>query len=200
MNRTAALLVSVLLMTLSGSSALAQQMVPMKGMMLDRESLQNNLVGATAMPADRTLELQIVLKVRNKDAFDKLPDEQNDPDSPYYHRQISREEIARDFGPSASDYQAVESWLTSQGLQVVAVDDSFLSRSIRCTGTVAQIESAFRVQLTQSGDGQSFANTTEPQIPETLVALIGYIGGLSNLMGSGSGPKIGSPVPGKVVP
>jgi subtilase family serine protease len=181
MNRTAALLVSVLLMTLSGSSALAQQMVPMKGMMVDRESLQNNLVGATAMPADRTLELQIVLKVRNKDAFDKLPDEQNDPNSPYYHRQIPREEIARDFGPSASDYQAVESWVTSQGLQIVGADDSFLSRSIRFTGTVAQIESAFRVQLTQSGDGQYFANTTEPQIPETLVALIGYIGGLSKL-------------------
>jgi subtilase family serine protease len=188
MNRTAALPVSVLLMTLSGSSALAQQMVPMKGMMLDRESLQNNLVGATAMPTNRTLELEIVLKVRNKEAFNKLPDEQNDPGSPYYHRQISREEIARDFGPTASDYQAVENWLTSQELQLVGVDDSFLSRSIRCSGTVAQIESSFRVQLTQSADGQYFANTTEPQIPDNLVPLIGYIGGLTNMMASGAGP------------
>lgn len=179
--RRITLLMSLLILIPFGSAAFAQQMVPMKGHILDRESLQRNLVGATAMPGGRTLELQITLKVRNKRAFDKLPDEQNDPNSPYYHRQIPREEIARDFGPSASDYQAVESWVTSQGLQIVGADDSFLSRSIRFTGTVAQIESAFRVQLTQSGDGQYFANTTEPQIPETLVALIGYIGGLSNL-------------------
>ena len=186
MNRTAGLLVSALLMTAAGTSA-PQQMVPMKGHIVDRESLQNNLVGATEMPASETLELQITLKVQNKDAWSKLIDEQNDPDSRYYHHQFSREEMARDFGPSSSDYQAVENWLTSQGLHVVGVDDSFLSRSIRCTGTVAQIQSAFRVRLKQSADGRSFANTTEPEIPENLVPLIGYIGGLTNLMASSPG-------------
>jgi subtilase family serine protease len=187
MNRTARLLVSALLVAVASPSALAQQMVPMKGMVVDRESLQNTLVGATEMPANRTLELQVVLKVRNKEVFDKLPDEQNDPSSPYYHHPFSSEEMARDFGPSASDYQAVENWLTSQGLQIIGVDDSFLSRSIRCTGSVAQIQSAFRMQLRQSADGRSFANTTEPEIPEYLVPVIGYIGGLTNLGSSSPG-------------
>ena len=187
MNRPVALVISVLMTFTLASPALAQQMVPMKGMMLDRESLQNNLIGATEMPASQTLELQITLKVQNKDAWSKLIDEQNDPNSRYYHHQFSHEEMARDFGPSASDYQAVESWLASQRLHVVGVDDSFLSRSIRCTGTVAQIRSAFLVQMKQSGDGRSFANTTEPEIPENLVALIGYIGGLTNLGSSAPG-------------
>jgi Pro-kumamolisin, activation domain len=164
MNRIVSL-ISSLAIVLFGSVAIAQEMVPIRRHTPDRETLQNTLVGATAMQASRSLELQITLKVQHKEAFDKLPDEQNDPNSPYYHHQFSREEIARDFGPSASDYQAVESWLTSRGFQIISVDDSFLSRSISFTGTAAQVQSVFKVQLMQSSDGESFSNTTDPWIP-----------------------------------
>jgi hypothetical protein len=95
--RAISLFISLLTIILFGSAALAQEMVPIRGHTPDRESLQNSLLGATAMQASRSLELQITLKVQHKGEFDKLPDEQNDPNSTYYHHQFSREEIARDF-------------------------------------------------------------------------------------------------------
>jgi len=191
-----ALLILALTMIPFASKALAQQMMPLKGHVPDRESLQRNLVDATAMPESRQLVLQIVLRVHNKDAWAKLIDEQNDPDSPNYRHHFSDQELASNFGPSASDYQVVENWLTSHGFQILSVDDSFLSRSIRFTGTAAQVKSTLQVQLMQSRDGNSFSNTTDPQVPENLAGLIGYIGGLSNVTGSGSGPHTITPASG----
>ena len=133
------------------------------------------------MPADRSLKLQIVLKVHNKAAFDHLADEQNDPNSPYYHHQFSKDELSRDFGPPQNDYESVEHWLIAQGFQIVSVDDSFLSRSIEFSGTAAQVNTAFNFTLTQSPDGKWFSNTSDPQLPPNLAEIIGYIGGLSNL-------------------
>lgn len=187
-------LLILLALLIAGPPAIAH-MTPLKGHKPDSETIRANLSNATVMPANRTLELQIVLKVRNKDAFDKLPDEQNDPNSPYYHHQFSREEMAKDFGPSQSDYQSVEQWLIAQGFQILSVDDSFLSRSISFTGTAAQVEGAFRVNLMQSQDGKWFSNTTDPQVPASLAGIIGYIGGLHNLAGVSAGPHFSSPEP-----
>jgi subtilase family serine protease len=157
------------------------QMTRLNGNTPDRESIQANLADATPMPPDRLLKLRIVLKVRNKAAFDHLADEQNDPNSPYYHHQFSKDELSRDFGPSQNDYQSVEHWLIAQGFQIVSVDDSFLSRSIEFSGTAAQVNSTFNFTLTQSPDGRWYSNTSDPQVPPNLTEIIGYIGGLSNL-------------------
>lgn len=154
----------------------AQSMVPLIGHTPDLENIQRNLGAAVAIPGNRTLQLQIVLNVRNKDQFARLPEEQNDPSSPYYQHEFSKEELAKNFGPTASDYQAVEAWLVSQGFQIVSVDDSFLSRSITFTGTAAQVQRGFVVQIIQSADGRMFSNTTDPKVPSALASLIGYVG------------------------
>lgn len=111
MKRTESIGLGLLMILLASQAFAQQQIVPMKGHLLDRESLQRNLVGATPMLRAERLKLQITLKVCNKDSFDKLADEQNDPNSPYFHHKFSGEELARDFGPSATDYQAVKSWV-----------------------------------------------------------------------------------------
>jgi len=61
------------------AAPLSAQTLPLKGNTPDLETMRRNLAGATAMPPNTSLKLQIVLKVRNKDAFDKLADAQNDP-------------------------------------------------------------------------------------------------------------------------
>jgi subtilase family serine protease len=90
---------------------------------------------------------------------------QQDPHSPNYHRWLTPEQYGERFGMSPRDLITVSAWLQSKGL---TVEETSRGRTeILFTGTVAQIEQAFRTEIHsyQVQGEMHFANATEPSLP-----------------------------------
>jgi subtilase family serine protease len=107
-----------------------------------------------------------------QDALRKLLAEQQDPSSSHYHKWLTPEQFANQFGLASSDVVQVKNWLESEGF---AVDQVARSRTqISFTGSVARIESVFRTEIdTLVVNGQRhFANVTELSIPAALADVI----------------------------
>jgi uncharacterized protein (TIGR03437 family) len=120
-----------------------------------------------------------------------LRDQQN-PASPRYHRWLTPEEFADQFGSSRNDITAAAEWLRSQGF---AVGKVARSRSwIVFSGTARQAEDAFRTEIHRySLQGQDhFGNTSEPSIPAALADLVLGIEGLDDLSPETSQPEMTS--------
>jgi subtilase family serine protease len=113
-------------------------------------------------------------------ALEKLLEDQQDPDSPDYHKWLTPEKYAARFGMSADDLAKVSSWLKSQGLTV----DGFSRARTRVffSGSAAQVENVFRTELHQYRiNGETyFANATEVSVPMALSGMVLDVRGLDN--------------------
>ena len=113
-------------------------------------------------------------------AMTALLAEQQDRSSSNYHRWLTPEQYAEQFGLSPTDIDKIVSWLQSNGL---AVDYSARGRNwIAFSGTVRDVELAFRTEIHQYRiDGEThFANSTEPSIPAELTDIVLAMGGLDD--------------------
>jgi hypothetical protein len=89
-----------------------------------RRALTNSETG-------ETLEFEVSLKMRS---FAELQ-------TRVAHRElISFQEMEDKYNPTASDYDTVSHWLTSEGFSIVRQDDNHLA--VFAQGTVAQIQAA----------------------------------------------------------
>jgi pseudomonalisin len=125
------------------------------------------------------LQMQVTLALRNRSDLESLLAEQQDPTSPNYHKWLTPDEFGQRFGPDPAGAQVVSDWLTSAGFTVTSVD--LKSRSIKFIGTVADAERVFTTTISKFGDGSTYANTSDPQIPSQFVGIIGAIDGLDNM-------------------
>jgi uncharacterized repeat protein (TIGR03803 family) len=102
---------------------------------------------APAGPTSRwtRLDLSISLPWRNQDALARLLHELYDPASPNYHRYLTPQQFADQFGPTEEDYDAVIRFAESHGLTVTARHPNRALLDVR--GPVASIERAFHVTL-----------------------------------------------------
>jgi len=131
------------------------------------------LPGARALgPANPHATIEVLLKLRRKK---ELPDIDNRPQKP-----ISREELANEYGGSEEDMSKVEASIQSFGLQVVSKDPA--TRSIRLSGTIAQIEAAFQVKLFNYAhpDGNYRGRVGEVHVPAELKDIVRGVFGLDN--------------------
>ena len=105
---------------------------------------------------------------------------QQDPSSPLYQVWLTPEKYAARFGVADSDIAKVKAWLAEQGLEVESVSRS--RNSIRFTGTVGQIEAAFRTELHyyQHGDKTDFAPSTEVSVPAAIAPIVLSVRGLTS--------------------
>jgi subtilase family serine protease len=112
--------------------------------------------------------------------LDKLLEEQQDPDSPNYHKWLTPEGYAARFGMSESDLAKVSAWLKSLGLTVNGF--SRARTRVFFSGTAAQVETAFRTELHQyQVNGETrFANATEVSVPMALSGMVLGVRGLDN--------------------
>jgi subtilase family serine protease len=112
--------------------------------------------------------------------LDRLLEEQQDPDSPNYHKWLTPEDYAGRFGMSESDLAKVSAWLKSLGLTVNGF--SRARTRVFFSGTAAQVERAFRTELHQyQVDGETrFANATEVSVPLALSGMVLGVRGLDN--------------------
>jgi subtilase family serine protease len=120
----------------------------------------------------KSMMLVLAPSPEQQQALESLIAAQRDPASPYYHRWLTPEEFGEHFGPTAEDVQRVASWLQSKGMTVDEVASS--RRSIRFSGTSAQIENAFAAGMRQYkiNGVLHIANSADPTIPQALAPVV----------------------------
>lgn len=137
---------------------------------------------------DRKLGQMLLMLSPTKEqnaALEAVIKEMHTPSSPKYHHWLKPADIGARFGVSQQDAAAVQQWLQTQGFEVKRVASS--RRFIAFSGTVAQVESAFRTEMHQYDfKGQKFiANSKEIQIPSALSPVVRGVVRLSSAPKSG---------------
>jgi subtilase family serine protease len=110
-------------------------------------------------------------------ALKQLLEEQQAPQSPYFHKWLTPQQYADRFGLSHNDVQKISAWLRSQGLTVVRVANG--RNWIVFSGTASQVENAFRTEIHHYNvNGEMhFANATPPSLPAALSGIAtGFMG------------------------
>jgi uncharacterized protein (TIGR03437 family) len=105
---------------------------------------------------------------------------QQDPSSANYHKWLSPEQYADQFGVSRNDLNRITAWLQSQGLQVKRVARS--RAWIQFSGTAGQIGAALHTQINQYVENGAvrYANVSDPSIPAALAGMVRGFFGLHN--------------------
>jgi subtilase family serine protease len=156
------------------------QLVRLKGNVhpLARPEFDRGVVAAS-MPLQRML---LVLK-RSADQETALAQfllDQQNANSPNYHKWLTPEQFGAQFGPADTDIQAVTSWLQVHGFQVAKISKGKLA--IEFSGTAAQVKQAFHTEIHKlfvNGE-QHLANTADPQIPAALLPVVHGLAPLNN--------------------
>lgn len=96
----------------------------------------------------------------------------HDRTSPNFHRWLSAAEFGARFGASPEDLEAIQGWLTQQGLQVNAVFPSRMT--IDFSGTAGQVAAAFHTEIhrLEVNGVAHIANIRDPLIPAALAPVI----------------------------
>jgi subtilase family serine protease len=137
------------------------------------------LAAATPAHADMPIRLRIYLDLRNKEAARKMSDDLHNASSPIYHKWINPQKFDELFGPLPASYDAIAAWLKSQGFSVNAIRRD--RRDVEFTGTVAQADQAFHVQIMSMRDGKQYGILSDPMISARFQGVILGVVGLDNL-------------------
>jgi len=132
------------------------------------------------LPAANRLQLTIGLPLRNTNALATLFQQLYDRRSANYHRYLTPEQFAEQFGPAEQDYQNVINYAKSNRLEVVR---TFANRAlIDVTGRVDDIEGMFQVKMGTyqhpTENRQFFAPNAEPSVEAGMPIL--YVSGMDN--------------------
>ncbi len=128
-----------------------------------------------AAPASLRLDRMMLMLKRSDDQekiLRKLIDDQQDKNSPSFHKWMTPQEFGKAFGPSDADVAAVTSWLKSQGFEGIVVGNG--RTFVEFSGDAARLKQAFHTEMHQfSVKGQThYANASEPQIPRALTPVV----------------------------
>jgi len=112
--------------------------------------------------------------------LDALLAAQQNPTSPSFHQWLTPAQFGDRFGVATADLQKVTAWLQGHGLTVVETPES--KNFIVFTGTAAQVESAFHVEMRNyaTSDRKFYANSGEPSVPAALATVVAGFRGLNN--------------------
>ena len=113
-------------------------------------------------------------------ALDRLLAQQQDPNSPNYHRWLTPAEFADRFGLSQKDIDRITTWLKSRGFTILSVGSG--RNMVIFSGTAAQVESAFKTEIHRYDvEGEPHvANSTPIMIPAALNGIVTGIRGLND--------------------
>jgi hypothetical protein len=123
------------------------------------------------------MRIQLRRPAAQEQAFEQLIEQLHDAKSPNYHHWLTAAEIGAQFGPAQSDITAISAWLRQSGFTVTAVSPGGML--VDFSGTAGQVRRIFRSEIHNvSVRGKiSYANVSDPQIPEALSpAMVGILG------------------------
>jgi subtilase family serine protease len=132
-------------------------------------------------PAEKlSLSLVFAPSAAQKVALQQLLQDQQNPNSPQYHKWITPEKFAEDFGLSVAQVETVRNWLNGVGIPVREVAPS--RNRISFDATAAQAQALFSVELRHyrvNGE-MHYANNVEPSVPQVLAGQLVGIRGLND--------------------
>lgn len=161
-------LATALSLALAGAS-LSATATPAAGAFVD--------LGATN--PNEIVQVLVVLQNKNNAELQRFVYQTVDPTNPNYHQFMTTAQFAAQFGASDGNIQNVITFLAANGITTTKVLADHLA--IEATGTVAQFEQAFHVQLRdhQSANGRTWhAPTSAPKVPGALKSAILAVTGL----------------------
>jgi subtilase family serine protease len=132
------------------------------------------------LPATQTLRFDMVLPLRDRAGLQNFVREVQDPTSPSYHQFLTPQEVTARFGPSQEDWDALVAFAKASGFEII--NGTREERDLRLTGTVANVEKAFHVNMGTyhdlTEDRTFFAVDREPTVD--LPFQLWHITGLDN--------------------
>jgi len=127
-----------------------------------------------------SMQLSIVLPLRNQSGLTSLLSGLYDPSSPDYHHFLSVAQFTDQFSPTAEDYQTVVDFALANGFTIGAIPSNRMVVPIR--GSAAQVEKAFNVKMNNyqhpTENRTFFSPDREPSL--ALNVSIAHITGLNN--------------------
>ncbi len=99
----------------------------------------------SALPANQTLSLAILLSLRDEAGLDAMLADVYNPDSPNYRHFLSVAEFTERFAPSQADHDALVAELQARHLTVTSTSANRLV--IDVSGKVSDVEQAFHLQM-----------------------------------------------------
>ncbi len=97
------------------------------------------------LPASQTLQLDVVLPLRDQAGLDAFLANLHNPNSADYRQFLTPVEFIERFGPTLQDYDTVVQYVQNHGL--VVVGGSWEGMEVQVKGPVSAIESAFNVNM-----------------------------------------------------
>jgi hypothetical protein len=144
------------------------------------------------VPPSTVLTLAVGVPTQSSSGMPSLVRQLSDPTSPSYRQYLTQDQILAQFGPSASDYQAVINWAQSVGFTVTATYPNRLLVDV--TATAAQVEQALFANLVfrlRPDGSQFFSLERDPSLCATGIPIL-RISGLDTrvvpTLAGGTGP------------
>jgi len=132
------------------------------------------------LPATQSINLDIVLPLRDQAGLESTLQGLYDPSSPSYRHFLTVQEFTARFGPSQADYDNVMSFAKANGFTVVGGSRDGLD--VQVAGSVANIEAAFHVTMAvykhPTENRTFYAPDREPTV--NLPVPLWHISGLDN--------------------
>lgn len=138
------------------------------------------LIGPMAPSA--ALHIVVGLQEQNANLVQPTLKRMITPGDPLYGTTLTVQQFVAQFGPSATQVQAVQNYLAANGFTNIAVADNQLL--VEADGTAANVLAAFNTPLVQySVNGASvYVNTADAQVPASLSGTVIAVLGLNNLV------------------
>jgi subtilase family serine protease len=116
--------------------------------------------------------LQLKRSPESEAALGQYIQELQTPGSPNFHKWLTPDQFAQNYGVAQEDVATVTAWLESHGFTVNGVQASGLT--IDFSGSAGQVRKAFHTDIHHlSVNGAThFANVSNPQIPDALSAAV----------------------------
>jgi kumamolisin len=145
------------------------------------------------------LTIVVGLKLHREAEFADVLNRLYDPNSPDYHRWITPTDFLSKYSPGQADADAVRQHLESHGLTIKRVSDNRVL--VQATGTVAQIEEAFAININvyKLGVETHFANDRNPSVPSSLKDVVESVTGLTSLETMHHASNFGKLAPANVI-
>src|SRR5580698_1344951 len=133
-------------------------------------------------PAMKIGYIQMILKPSDTQqaALKQLLVDQQDPASPSFHKWLTPEQFADQFGASGNDIAALEGWLKSQGFTLIQTARA--RNWVAFSGTASQVQNGLNTEIRHYlVDGEThYANATAPSVPAAFTGVVRSLIGLND--------------------
>ena len=139
-----------------------------------------NAIAQGSLPDSTPIHVNVGLQIQNRDALVAYNKRISTPGDSLYGQELEPADFAARYAPSASQVQAVASYLSDAGFRNVQIEDNNLM--ISADGTALSVRQAFNTQLGAflAKGASVYANLDAAQVPEELSGIVGAVLGLNN--------------------